>query len=478
MSNTEYTDADYQPRAERMANGKALRVQIPRSSHKGWLISRNRPDPIALLQAQDAGRLQHLVPIKYGRMSASPFSFLRGSAAVMACDLTQTPTTNLLTVVCGDAHLSNFGLFASPERNLIFDINDFDETQFGPWEWDLKRLAASAAVAGRENGFRDDECRDLAANTAAVYRRSMRRFAEMRTLDIWYYLIDANTLQDVFDDFASKAARKLIKKMVRKARTRTQEQTLEKLTENVSDRRHFVSDPPLLVPLSDEYEVLASIVGKNNAREYTRKLFKQSWEQYLESLPEARRRLLKRFRVTDIALRVGGVGSVGTRCFIILLQGGAHDDALVLQLKEAGPSALEPYLPAAGLPMEDHAKRVVLGQRLMQTTGDIFLGWHASTVSDRHFYWRQLKDMKGSVDVADLDFSGFKSYLSVCALCLAHAHARSGDSAAITGYLGKNDTFDKAIGRFAMLYADQTEHDYSQLIKAIRDGTVIAETGI
>jgi len=421
-----------------------------------------------LLQEQDAARLQYLVPIKYGRMVASPFAFLRGSAAVMTADLSKTPSSGLEVQLCGDAHLSNFGVFATPERKLVFDLNDFDETHPGPWEWDLKRLAASAVVAGRENGFSDKVNHKLAVAITETYARMMGKLAKARTLDVWYFHVDADLVQQAFER-SSKEGRKSVQKMIGKAQTKTQEQTLEKLTYIVDGRRRFMSEPPLLVPFDQ-------LVNEEQEELVTRSEIEAAWAQYLESLPEERRRLLSRFRYTDGALRVGGVGSVGTRCYIVLLEGGAEDDAIILQMKEAGSSVLEPYTAESSY--ESPAQRVVQGQHLIQATSDIFLGWNQGTITDTHYYWRQLKDMKGSLDVTGLDKAGFKTYLQVCAACLARAHARTGDAAAISGYIGKGKTLAKAIADFAAGYADQTEQDHQSLVEAIESGRVAAEVGI
>lgn len=460
-------------RTERKEKGRALRKQAPRSSHGNWTPAPDRPDPINLLQAQDQGRIPQLLPIKYGRMLESPFAFLRGSAVVMAADLAGTPATGLRTMLCGDAHLSNFGVFATPERRLVFDINDFDEAYPGPWEWDLKRLAASAAVAGRENGFGEKWCRKLAETVAETYRDSMDKFAKAHTLDVWYFHVGVDAVLDVLKK-SSKRSGKAAGKMVKKAQSHTHEATLEKLTIIKEGRRRIISDPPLLVPFREMG--LEKVLSQAELKELSEKVVLDAWNQYLDSLPTERSFLLGRYRVTDAALRVGGVGSVGTRCVIVLLEGGAEDDALILQLKEAGPSVLETYLPQ---PHEhQHAERVVVGQRLMQAASDIFLGWHSSSMSGRHYYWRQFKDMKGSLDVAAMDEKGLQTYLKVCSLCLARAHARTGDAAGIDGYLGKSSAFARAIGNFAIAYADQTEQDYNLLVKAVKTGKISAETGI
>jgi len=452
---------------ERQVIGKDLRKHVARSSHGEWTPAADRPDPIALLQEQDKGRLEHLLPIKYGRMLESPFAFLRGSAVVMASDLAHTPVSGLDVILCGDAHLSNFGIFATPERNLVFDINDFDEVYPGPWEWDLKRLAASAVVAGRANGFSDKTCRKLARITAQTYRVAMQRFAQAAILDIWYFHVDVNSVLAVFDKYAT-SSKKNIKKTVTKARKRTTTRTFQKLTETVNGKRQFINNPPLVVRLSD-------LLTQEQKQQISEQDVENAWSVYVQSLPKERHRLLARFRVTDSALRVGGVGSVGTRCTIALLEGDAEHDAIILQQKEAGPSALEPYLNKQEF--SSQAQRIVFGQRLMQASSDIFLGWNRGALTDREYYWRQLKDQKGSFDMQALDENGMGSYLGVCGVCLARAHARSGDAAAISGYLGNDDIFDKAVSRFAMAYADQTERDYQALVDAVNNGQIVAQTG-
>ena len=455
------------PVEERAALGKSYRKQVPRSSHGEWAPAPDRPDPISLLQAQDEGRLQHLLSIKYGRMLASPFAFLRGSAAVMASDLAASPVTGLNVVLCGDAHLSNFGIFATPERNLVFDINDFDEAYPGPWEWDLKRLAASAVVAGRENGFKEKVCRDLATLVSRAYRGAMRRFSEAAILDVWYYHVDVDSVLQVFNKYARKSAKDAAK-VISKAEARTSERTVEKLTQVVDGKRQIVNDPPLVERLSD-------LLTEAQKQQVTPQGVERAWSMYVDSLPEERRLLLARFRITDVALRVGGVGSVGTRCTISLLEGDADRDAIILQQKEAGPSALEPYLPKKNF--SSQAQRIVIGERLMQAASDILLGWNQ--ITGTAYYWRQLKDKKGSFDMQKLDEHGMGTYLGVCGVCLARAHARTGgDAAAISGYLGSGTVFDDAISQFAVAYADQTEQDYQALVDAVNTGQIVAETGI
>ena len=453
---------------ESRAQGKSLRKQVPRSSHGDWSAAEDRPDPISLLQKQDEGRLRHLLPIKYGRMMASPFAFLRGSAVVMASDLAATPVSGLQVALCGDAHLSNFGIFATPEREVVFDVNDFDETYPGPWEWDLKRLAASAVVAGRGNGFDDKTCKKLAAAACKSYRSAMVRLAEMTNLDVWYFHVDADSVVKLFDKYAHKSAKQALK-TVKKARKHTTAHTLDKLTQIVDGKRIIKNDPPVVVRLTG----LLSEEQKEEAAEGGD--VEKAWQAYLASIPEERRVLLKRYRLADAALRVGGVGSVGTRCMIALFEGNKAEDAIILQQKEAGPSSLEAYLTKRDYPSQ--AQRVVVGQRLMQASSDIFLGWTHSARGIQ-YYWRQLKDMKGSFDVTTLDAKGLTAYLAVCGACLARAHARSGDAVKISGYLGSSDVFAKGISKFAMAYADQTEKDYQVLVDAVSAGRVVAKTGV
>jgi len=455
-------------REERQAKGKALREQASWNKHGEWAPAAGRPDPIGLLQAQDVSRVQHLVPIKYGRMVESAFAFLRGSAVVMAADLAGTPTSGLLVQLCGDAHISNFGVFATPERKLVFDVNDFDETHPGPWEWDLKRLAASAVVAGRENGFSEKENRAAAQVVVQAYARAMKTLSKMTALDVWYYHVEVDTVQKLLAK-ASKEGKKSAKKMVRNAKSKTQEQTLEKLTFMEDGRRRIISEPPLLVPFREQ-------LTEEEKEQLTAEQISKNWDEYVDSLPPDRRRLIGRYRPVDMALRVGGVGSVGTRCAIIILQGESEDDAIILQQKEAGESVLETHLGQSE--HTNPARRVVEGQRLMQASSDIFLGWHQGSLTGVDYYWRQLKDMKGSVDPSALDEDGFKSYVALCATCLARAHARAGDAATISGYMGKGKSLGKAIADFAVAYADQTERDHQVLVAAIESGVIVAETGI
>jgi len=453
-------------------SGKSLRKKAPRKSHGDWRPVPDRPDPLSLLHAQDEDRLEHLLPIKYGRMMASPFAFLRGSAVVMAADLAQSPVSGLQVILCGDAHLSNFGIFASPERRLIFDLNDFDETHPGPWEWDLKRLAASAVVAGRENGFSEQENRSLVHNVVRTYDQTMSIFSGMHVLDVWYYHVLAEQFLPILDR-VSQQGRKRKQKTIRKAARKTHQQTLEKLTKFEYGERRIISDPPLLVPTREiNFGPLAKLQDLGQIRDQ----IDSAWVEYLESLPPERQFLLQNFKIVDKALRVGGVGSVGTQCFIVLVESQHEDDALILQLKEAGPSVLTSYLPPFNF--EHQGRRVVIGQRLMQATTDIFLGWHTSQISGRRFYWRQLKDLKGSADISVMDYETIDAYLMMCAKCLARAHARTGNEAKIHAYIGRDASFEEAIGKFAIAYADQTEQDYQALVNAVKSGRIEAETGV
>jgi uncharacterized protein (DUF2252 family) len=441
------------PPTERAAIGRTLRQDVPRSAHAGWEPTRSRPDIIDTLEASNRGRLKSLVPIRYGRMLESPFAFLRGSAAVMAVDLAGTPRTGIRTQICGDAHLANFGGFATPERNLIFDLNDFDETLRGPWEWDLKRLAASIVVCGRVNGLRDDDCRDAVLAAMRCYRERMRTYADMRFLDIWYERIDAEQALD-----HGKSKLKPLEKAFDKGRRRTNVELLPKLAEQAEGTWLIVDDPPLLT---------------HHVTALARRL-PELFASYKLSLPADRRLVVERYRLVDLARKVVGVGSVGTRCYVALLLGSNDDDPLFLQIKEARRSVLEQVLGRATY--SSHGERVVAGQRIMQAASDLFLGW--TRVGRRHYYVRQLRDMKCSVDLDDLDEDELTDYATLCGLATARAHACSGDAARIGGYLGKGDGFDEAIATFARAYADQTERDFETLVAAVRSGRIHARTDV
>ena len=441
---------------ERRARGRALREQTPRNSHAFWAAAPNRPDPLGVLEAQASTRLPDLVPLRYARMRVSPFAFLRGSAAVMAQDLAQTPTTGIHTQLCGDCHCANFGLYASPERTLLFDINDLDETYPGPWEWDVKRLAASVLIAGRGNGFTAAECRNAVLAAVRSYRQHMAEFADLGTLDVWYSRV---TVADVLNTIASKPTKQQAQRQVTKARQRTSLQAFAKMTTLVDGHRIFADDPPLLMRVTEE-----SLGGE------VRTLF----EQYLGTLRGAHRQVLDRFQIMDVARKVVGVGSVGTRCFIVLLTGRNDDDPLILQVKEAQASVLEAHLPTSGYQHE--GERVVAGQELMQAASDIFLGWMTGP-KGQHYYWRQLRDMKGNIEVETLSPTNLALYAGVCGWALARAHARaSGYAVEIAAYLGMSDRFDEAIASFAEAYANQTERDYQALLAGIASGRLVAAT--
>jgi uncharacterized protein (DUF2252 family) len=456
---------------DRAAAGKAARDAAPRSGHGRWAPAADRPDPRATLRAQDAGHVEELVPIRYGRMLASPFTFFRGAAAIMAGDLAGTPTSGLDVQLCGDAHLSNFGGFAAPDRRLVFDVNDFDETQPGPWEWDVKRLAASVAVAGRAQGLGDAERRAATLEVARGYREAMRAFAAMGNLDVWYARTDLDGMLERAPTTATPRHRKGFARGLQKARSRDSTRALGKLTEVVDGRRRLRSDPPLLVrfeellPAADERDVAAGL----------RRLL----EVYRKSLEPHRRRLLDGYGSVGLARKVVGVGSVGTRAWVVLLLGRDADDPLVLQVKEAGPSALEAHLGPSGF--HNHGRRVVEGQRLMQSASDVLLGWLSAEGLDgvhRDFYVRQLWDGKGSAAIETMDAQGLTVYAGLCGRTLARAHARSGDRVAIAGYLGKGATLDEALADFAEVYADQNERDYDLLATAARAGEITARTGV
>jgi uncharacterized protein (DUF2252 family) len=458
--------------AERGAAGRAARSQAPRSAAADWEPPAGRPDPVEVLESQAASRIPELVPIRYGRMSASPFAFFRGAAAVMAGDLAGTPESGLRVQACGDAHLSNFGAFAAPDRRLVFDLNDFDETLPGPWEWDLKRLAASFAIAGRENGFKR-KARDRVARTAATaYRESMRGFAMLSNLDVWYARLDLDSaLQDLRKEAERDGARKALQRAERdiaKARGKGNLRALDRLTQRVDGELRIVSDPPLLVPL--EELLPAAEMGDVEAA------LQEVFAAYRGSLPADRRILFDAYRFRHIAHKVVGVGSVGTRAWVALFTGAGDDDPLFLQAKEAQASVLEPHLGSSRF--NNHGRRVVEGQRLMQAAGDIFLGWCPAVGVDgreRHYYLRQLWDWKRSAEVESMTPKAMEIYARMCGWTLARAHARSGDRIAIAAYLGAGDVFDHALADFAERYADQTERDHAALVEAIGSGRVEAE---
>jgi uncharacterized protein (DUF2252 family) len=454
--------------AERVQQGRAARTAVPRGSHAGFVPAAHRPDPVERLESQARSRVPELVPIRYGRMLVSPFAFYRGAALIMAGDLASTPHSGLRAQLCGDAHLSNFGVFASQEQRLIFDLNDFDETLPGPWEWDVKRLAASIAIVGRDNGYSTKQRKRIIETTVAGYRKAMRRFARMRNLDVDNARLEIDELSAAL----RKAMRTRAERPLATARTRDNLTALSKLTHQVGDERRIISDPPLIEPIA---ELLPGAEGA----QLTDALH-ELMRNYRRSLQVDRRVLLERYRIVDMARKVVGVGSVGTRDWIILLLGRDGDDPLFLQFKEAQASVLEQF--AGKSAYKSHGERVVAGQHLMQASSDIFLGWpHPTTTpgeSKRDYYGRQLNDWKASAELDVMRPKGMATYGQMCGWTLARAHARSGDPIAIAAYLGRNTTFDRAIAEFAEAYADQNYRDYQLLLVAAKTGRVQAQTGL
>jgi uncharacterized protein (DUF2252 family) len=459
--------------AERAARGAQARAEVPRESHADFTVSARRPDPITLLQEQAKARVPELVPVRWGRMMVSPFTYYRGAALPMASDLATTPVSGLTVQACGDAHLSNFGVFGSAERNLVFDVNDFDETLPGPWEWDVKRLAASMEVAARSNGFSGKERRKIVAGTVASYRQAMRDFAGMTQLDIWYAHADIDQLRAQFDAKLSPKQRKLVAKGAAKARTRDSMEELGKLTTTVDGQLRIISDPPLLVPIED-------LVADRARRSALQSEIQGIMTKYRRTLETDRRHLIEQYEFVHLARKVVGVGSVGTRCWIALMLGRDDSDPLFLQIKEAEESVLSRFLGASEF--SNMGQRVVAGQRLMQASSDIFLGWHRIAAGldgkQRDFYVRQLRDWKFSLDIDAMVPSGLRMYGGLCGWTLARAHARSGDSIAIAAYLGGSDVFDRAITEFADAYADQNERDHDEVVGAVKSGRIVAEQGL
>ena len=430
-----------------MAAGKALRESVPRTSHAKWVCPADRSDPIELLKNADRGRLPELLPIRYGRMRQSPFAFFRGAGAVMAADLAGTPKTGIRVQACGDCHVSNFGGFGSPERRLVFDINDFDETLHAPWEWDVKRLATSIVLAGRQMGARERHCKDGVRVAVQSYHEHLREYARMRALEIWYSQLDAEVL---IEDAKTTTAKKYWKRVEDKAKLQTAEHVFPRITDILEGCPHIIDSPPLV------YHPRQMIKLAKRVREM--------FHRYRLTLPEERRVILDRYHIVDIARKVVGIGSVGTRCAVILLMAG-QNDPLFLQFKEALPSVLGPY--AGKSRYANHGERVVTGQRMLQAASDIFLGWTRDD-EGHDYYFRQLRDMKMRMDLDDMSQQDWIEYIELCGWALARAHARTGDAARIAGYLGKSDTFDRAIMEFAVAYADQTDRDYAVLVRAIR----------
>lgn len=454
--NPEIEVASFRSRDQRIAAGKALRDSVPRESHAGWTPPANRRDPIDILKESNQHRLPELVPIRYGRMLQSPFTFLRGSAGLMAADLAATPATGLRVQACGDCHLLNFGLFATPERNLIFDLNDFDETLPAPWEWDVKRLAVSFAVAVRDIHLSDKQARAAAAECVRAYREQLRNFSKMSPLDVWYFRLDAQSIIDAAPDARTKQQRKGV---VAKAKQRIGDYLYPKISEEVGGRRRIIDQPPIMFHVDKEREPEHLV------------MVQEALDQYRLSLPDERRVLFDRYALADIVIKAVGIGSVGTYCFAALFF-SAENHPLLLQFKQACPSVLEPY--AGKSRYENHGQRVVVGQRLIQSASDIFLGWTRGR-KGRDFFVRQLRDMKMSASIVEgVSAKQVLLYAEMCGRTLAHSHAKSGDAALISGYLGKSDEFDQAIGEFAMAYADQTIKDHEALVKAVRAGNLEA----
>ncbi len=500
--------------ADRRAKGADARTSTPPSNHAGWVPATDRPDPVGLLEAQNVTREADLVPVRHGRMSVSPFTFYRGAAKIMASDLAGTPTAGLDAQLCGDAHLSNFGAFASPERRLLFDLNDFDETLPGPFEWDVKRMAASFTIAARNNGLTTAEAREATLSSVRSYRQAMAQFAQMRTMDLWYAHMSEDDLRVALGKIAAlgdggkaakgaargrdakgakarakagegktkpdkgmtaeeaaavKAAQRA-EKNLQKAHTRDSLQALSKLGEVVDGHYRIRSQPPIVVPLRELPE------ANNMSAHEIEHTIREQFREYRSTLPDDRRNLLERFEIIDVARKVVGVGSVGTRGFIALLQGRDEKDPLFLQVKEATRSVLEDHLPKSRY--HNPGERVVQGQRAIQAASDIYLGWTKGVQADRYYYWRQLRDMKASAIVEGMSAFALAFYATLCGWTLARAHARSGDSVAMAEYLGPDDSFDQAITDFSERYADQNEKDYEQFTAAIAAGRLEALTGI
>jgi uncharacterized protein (DUF2252 family) len=462
--------------AQRAARGRGARKEAPRSFHGRWEPAPGRADPVALLEEQARSRVEHLLPIRYGRMLVSPFTFYRGAALIMAADLAATPVTGVTVQLCGDAHLSNFGLFGTPERRLLFDINDFDETLPGPWEWDVKRLAASFEVLGRDRGFSPADRRAIVMAGVREYRQRMRAAAGLGTLSAWYDHLEAGTLLDVVQkevrvkNMPGKEAR-AVERVVAKARTRDSTRVLARRAGAVHGELRIVADPPLIVPIED-------LIEQGSEWEDPAPLIKKLLSSYRRTLGH-QGHPIEEFRYVHAAHKVVGVGSVGTRCYILLLLGRDRKDPLFLQVKEAQASVLERF----GQPSQyrHHGERVVAGQRVMQAASDIFLGWHSMKGPDGHtrdYYLRQFQDWKGSADVETLLVPGATLYSRICGATLARAHARWGDRIAIASYLGKGEPFDRAIADFSAAYADQNERDYEAFTAAVRSGRLTAQTGL
>jgi uncharacterized protein (DUF2252 family) len=452
---------------ERAARGRAARAEAPRRGHTGWKPPSARRSPVAILQEQATTRVPELVPIRHARMTASPFAFYRGAAAVMAADLATTPDSGLRVQCCGDAHLANFGGFAAPDRRLVFDVNDFDETLPGPWEWDVKRLVASFEIAAQAREFDEKSCARIVEGTARAYRTAMRDYAAMGNLDLWYSRIDETNIDTLWDDRVGPDAMKRFQKNLAKARSKDSVKALAKLTSGSGDAARIVSDPPLVVSVAD-------LVSPAQA-EQTRATLLQWFHGYRQSLPPERRRLLESFELIDLARKVVGVGSVGTRCWIAFMRGRDDRDPLFLQIKEAEASVLEPYVGHSQY--QNHGRRVVEGQRLTQASSDIFLGWDRADFEGigHDFYVRQLWDHKLSAQIDLMEPQTLEVYGEICASTLARAHARSGDRIAIASYLGSGPVFERSVAEFARDYAAQNQRDYEEVVAAIDAGVLAVD---
>jgi uncharacterized protein (DUF2252 family) len=467
-------DAEYLPKVplrERLARGEALQQEVPHERHASWAPLETRPDPIAILERQSTSRIPELVPIRYGRMAASSFAFFRGAAAVMAADLAGTATSGLVAQLCGDAHLMNFGLFETPERTLVFGLNDFDETLPGPIEWDIKRLAASMEIAARDLRFDDVDRNAAVLATLRSYREAMQAFAEQRDLDVWYARLPAVALAEKLDSEADRETSKEVKREVRKALQRDHLRAFDRMVREVDGELRFNTEPPILVPVEE-------LLDDEQRTRYV-EVIRSFLTQYRESLMPHTRALVERYRFTHIARKIVGVGSVGTRCWAVLLMGRDSSDPLILQLKEAQHSVLEPYTTPSVY--ESQGRRVVEGQRFMQAASDHLLGWYHLKAWDgleHDFYVRQLWDGKSSIDVARLTPTGLAAYGDACGWTLARGHARSGDRIAIAAYLGDNDSFDRAVAAFAATYGDTNEADHARLVQAIEEGRIEATPSV
>jgi uncharacterized protein (DUF2252 family) len=447
---------------ERYDFGKSLRKRTPLERHAEWSPGPRRKDPVTLIEEQNEDRIPWLIPVRRARMSVSPFAFYRGTARIMAHDLAGSPVSGIDTQICGDAHLANFGAYASPERRLVFDLNDFDETLPGPWEWDVKRLAASFVLAGRHNGLSAKETRKVTERVVRSYRQAMDKLAAMRFIDIWNSLIEAEELILLLE---KKKLKKKAQSGIEKAVTKDSMHALQKLAEEVGGKYRIRSERPLIVPVRD--------IKKKYRGEDVRTLAMNAFEEYKQTVPDHIGHLLGKYRLVDFAVKVVGVGSVGTRCFILLLEGRDRQDPLFLQIKQATKSVLEEHLPNS--PYRNPARRVVEGQRLMQTVSDIFLGYNKTTTHGHSYYWRQLKDWKGSADVDSATLEELQAFSQTRGWTLARAHARTGDPIAIAGYLDDGKNFDRAVTAFAEQYADQCEQDYAAFVSEIESGRLEAE---